>query len=136
MPKLALLKFPRLTVLPGFRKKQRARVQGEVTALDVDGATLRVVQAVPRGDGIAITRIAAQRLDFAEDADRSDPTVLGAAIARALDDLDVKPGAVVMGVSRAQVVLRTLTLPVLDDLRELASMVHFPVGRDLPFRMD
>jgi Tfp pilus assembly PilM family ATPase len=136
MPNLALPKLPRLTALPPFRKKQRARVPGHVTALDVDGATLRVVQAIPRGHGIAITRIVAQRLDFPDDADRSDPNILGIAIARALDHLGVKPGAVVMGVPRAQVVLRTLTLPVLDDLRELASMVHFQVGRDLPFRMD
>src|SRR3954470_14667936 len=41
-----------------------------------------------------------------------------------------------MGVPRAQVVLRTLTLPLIEDLRELASMVHFQIGRDLPFRMD
>jgi Tfp pilus assembly PilM family ATPase len=107
-----------------------------VTALDVDGATLRIVQASPRSHGVAITRIVAQPLDLADDADRSDPNILGAAIARALDQLGLKPGAVVMGVSRAQVVLRTLELPVLDDLRELASMVHFQMGKDLPFRMD
>ena len=136
MPDLAFPKLPLLASLPPFRKKQRLRVQGQVTALDVDGATLRVVQATPRGDRISVTRIVAQRLEFAADADRSDPTTLGAAIARALEQLGVKPGSVVMGVPRAQVVLRTLTLPVLDDLRELASMVHFQVGKDLPFRMD
>jgi Tfp pilus assembly PilM family ATPase len=133
---IAFPKLSRLASLPPFRKKQRPRVQGQVTALDVDGATLRVVQAAPRSNGIAITRIVAQRLEFADDADRSEPHVLGAAIARALDHLELKPGVVVMGVPRAQVVLRTLTLPVLEDLRELASMVHFQVGKDLPFRMD
>jgi Tfp pilus assembly PilM family ATPase len=136
MPDLAFPKLPLLASLPPFRKKQRPRVQGMVTALDVDGTTLRVVQATPRGERISVTRIVAQRLEFAADADRSDPTTLGAAIARALDQLGVKPGPVVMGVPRAQVVLRTLTLPVLDDVRELASMVHFQVGKDLPFRMD
>ena len=136
MPDLAFPKLPLLASLPPFRKKQRPRVQGQVTALDVDGATLRVVQATPHGNRISVTRIVAQRLEFATDADRSDPTTLGAAIARALDQLGVKPGPVVMGVPRAQVVLRTLTLPVLDDVRELASMVHFQVGKDLPFRMD
>jgi Tfp pilus assembly PilM family ATPase len=29
-----------------------------------------------------------------------------------------------------------LQLPVIEDVRELASMVHLQVGRDLPFRMD
>ncbi len=136
MPELAFPKLPRLASLPPFRKKQRPRVQGQVTALDVDGATLRIVQATPHGNRISVTRIVAQRLEFAADADRSDPNILGVAIARTLDQLGLKPGNVVMGVPRAQVVLRTLTLPVLDDLRELASMVHFQVGRDLPFRMD
>ncbi len=136
MPDLAFPKLPLLASLPPFRKKQRPRVQGQVTALDVDGATLRVVQATAHGNRINVTRIVAQRLEFAADADRSDPTTLGTAIARALDHLGVKPGSVVMGVPRAQVVLRTLTLPVLEDVRELASMVHFQVGKDLPFRMD
>jgi Tfp pilus assembly PilM family ATPase len=136
MPNLAFPKLPRLPSLPRFRRKQRPRVQGQVTALDVDGATLRVVQATSHGNRIAVTRIVAQRLEFAADVDRTDPNVLAAAIARALAQLGLKPGPVVMGVPRAQVVLRTLQLPVLDDLRELASMVHFQVGRDLPFRMD
>jgi Tfp pilus assembly PilM family ATPase len=136
MPDLAFPKLPRLPSLPSFRRKQRPRVQGQVTALDVDGATLRVVQATPHGNRIAVTRIVARRLEFATDADRSDANVLGTAIARALSQLGLKPGPVVMGVPRAQVVLRTLQLPALDDLRELASMVHFQVGRDLPFPMD
>jgi Tfp pilus assembly PilM family ATPase len=136
MPDLAFPKLPRLPSLPSFRRKQRPRVQGQVTALDVDGATLRIVQATPHGNRIAVTRIVAQRLEFAADADRADANVLGAAIARALSQLGLKPGPIVMGVPRAQVVLRTVQLPVLDDLRELASMVHFQVGRDLPFRMD
>ena len=57
---------------------------------------------------------------------------IGAALAR----LKVKPGAVVMGVPRNKAVLRTLLLPVIDKLPELASMVHFQVGRDLPFRLE
>ena len=136
MSDLAFPKLPGLTSLPPFWRKRRPRVLGQVTALDVDGATLRVVQATPRSDRISVTRIVAQPLDFAAGADPSDPNILGAAIARALDQLGLKPGSVVMGVPRAQVVLRTLTLPVLDDLRELASLVHFQVGKDLPFRMD
>jgi Tfp pilus assembly PilM family ATPase len=136
MAEVTLPKLPRLVSLPRLRKKQGPRVQGQVTALDVDGSTLRVVQATPHGDRISVTRIVAQPLQFAADADRSDPNILGAAIARALAELGLKPGPVVMGVSRAQVVLRTLTLPVLDDVRELASIIHFQVGKDLPFRMD
>jgi type IV pilus assembly protein PilM len=71
---------------------------------------------------------------LATDADRSDPLALGQAIANALASLRLKPGSVVMGVPRAQIVLRTLNLPVVNDIRELASMVHLQVGKDLPFR--
>jgi Tfp pilus assembly PilM family ATPase len=116
--------------------KRSARAQGPVTAIDIDGPTLRVVQGAPKGDGFALTKVSSAKLDLAEGADRNDPAVMGRAIAKALDELKLRPGAVVMGVPRAQVVLRTLQLPVIPDVRELASMVHLQVGRDLPFRMD
>lgn len=116
--------------------KRSARPPGPVTAIDLDGQTLRAVQGAPKGDGIAITKVASAKLDLAADADRNDATVMGRAIAKALNELRLKPGAVVMGIPRAQVVLRTLQLPVIADVRELASMVHLQVGRDLPFRMD
>jgi hypothetical protein len=62
--------------------------------------------------------------------------LLGKAVRKALDGARVKPGAVVMGVPRAQVILRTLGLPASDNLGELASMVHLQIGKDLPFRKD
>ena len=136
MSKFTLPKLPHFTWVPPFRKQSSQRFQGPVTALDLDGVVLRMVQAAPRGNGVAYTRFAAQRLELAAEADRSDPNALGAALARALVQADLKPGPVVMGVPRAQVVLRTLCLPVLDDLRQLASMVHFQIAKDLPFRLD
>lgn len=132
--KLKLFSWKALNV-PLQRKRFR-RAPSSFTALDVDGAVLRVVQTTPRGSRTAITRIQAERLDLPADADRSDPVVMGKAIAKALDRLRVKPSSVVMGVPRASVVLRTLTLPVLEETRELASMVYLQVGRDLPFRQD
>jgi Tfp pilus assembly PilM family ATPase len=121
---------------PLQRKRFHVRPPGSITALDVDGSVLRVVQTAPRGGRPIVARISAERLDLPADADRSDPGVMGQAIAKALDRLDVKPSSVVMGVPRASVVLRTLSLPMLDDVRELASIVHLQVGRDLPFRPD
>ncbi len=120
----------------GLFRKSRNRAPSQVTALDIDGQTLRLVQIIPKGERTEITRLLATPLDFPADADRTDPNVVGRAIAKALTELKLKPGSVVMGVPRAQVVLRTLVLPLLSDLRELASMVHFQIGRDLPFRMD
>ena len=121
---------------PLRRQRFHVRPPGSITALDVDGSVLRVVQTAPRGGGPIVARISAERLDLPADAERSDPAVMGKAIAKALDRLHLKPSSAVMGVPRASVVLRTLSLPVIDDVRELASIVHLQVGRDLPFRPD
>ncbi len=118
------------------RKRFHVRPPGSITALDVDGPVLRVVQTASRGGRPIVARISAERLDLPADADRSDPGIMGKAIAKALGRLNLKPGSVVMGVPRASVVLRSLSLPALDDPRELASVVHLQVGRDLPFRPD
>ncbi len=120
--------------LARVRRRFKSRPIGAVTALDVDGQTLWVVQTAPRANRAAVTRVDSAPLALAPDADRGDPVILGQAIAGALATLRLKPGAVVMGVPRAQLVLRTLTLPEVDDPRELASMVHFQVGKDLPFQ--
>jgi Tfp pilus assembly PilM family ATPase len=122
--------------LQRLRTKFRVRRAGQITALDVDGSILRVVQAGTRANRPAVTRVDAAPLDLPPDADRQNPEVLGKAIRATLDSLRLKPALVVMGVPRAQVVLRTLSLPVVEDFRELASMVHLQVAKDLPFRMD
>ena len=70
--------------------KRSARPPGPVTAIDIDGQTLRVVQGAPKGDGLALTKVASAKLDLAPDADRADPTVMGRAIAKALNE----PGVV------------------------------------------
>ena len=116
-----------------FRKRFGVRRRGPITALDVDGSVLRAVNASPRGTRSVITRIVAERLEFPAAADRSDPLELGRAIGRTLDKLRLSPGSVVMAIPRASVVLRTLTLPEVSDVRELASVVHLQVARDLPF---
>lgn len=135
MPELNLPSAPsRRAGLTAFRRRWRARSAGAVTALDVDGQTLWVAQTASRGPRPVITRVDSAPLALPPDVDRADPLALGHAIAGALASLRLKPGTVVMGVPRAQLVLRTLTLPVVEDIRELASMVHFQVGKDLPFQ--
>lgn len=105
-----------------------ARPPAPAAVLDFDSRTLRVVLA-------GGTRVVAAPLAVPADADRSDPAVLGGALAKALEQLKLKPGSVAMGLPRAQVVLKTLLLPVVPDTSELAAMVHLQVGRDLPFRL-
>jgi type IV pilus assembly protein PilM len=120
---------PRPLRIKSFRSRQ-------VTAIDVDGQTLCVVQAVHRGGQTSVTRLGTIQLEVPVDPGRSEPQVMGETIARALKQLHVKPSAVVMGIPRALVVLRTLSVPATDDIREMASMVHFQVAKDLPFKLE
>jgi Tfp pilus assembly PilM family ATPase len=119
-----------LDALPAFplKRESRAKLPAQATALEFDSRSLRVVQP-------GLTRVAVAPLNLPADADRTDAAVLGTALAKALEQLKLKPGPVVMGLPRAQVVLKTLLLPVIADVNELASVVHLQVGRDLPFRL-
>src|SRR5687768_16262752 len=134
MPEIKIISF-RKPKLEYFRRRFRMRKAGQITALDIDGPVLRVVQADVRGDRATITRVAAAALNISAE-DRSDAGLLGQAVRTALETARVKPGFVVMGVPRAQVILRTSSLPASDDLAEMASMVHLQIGKDLPFRKD
>ncbi len=116
-----------------FARERKPRVPTQATALEVDGTTLRAAQAGPGG---RIARVASAPLEFPADADRSDPTVIGKAVGRALESLRWKPGTVVMGVARARVVLRNFILPSGGGAGELASLVHFQASKDLPFRTE
>ena len=120
-------------------KRRRGRSFGlgrRITAIDVDGQVLRLVQTVHRYGRTRVTRFAAERLDLAGDSNLTDPTVMGLAISKALSQLRWKSSVVVMGLPRANVVLRTIQLPPSDHPGELASMVHFQVAKDLPFPIE
>src|SRR2546425_1272564 len=86
---------------PQWRQRP-TRLPAQVTALDVDGQSLRIVVMAPRGPRMAVIRLETALLEFPPEADRADPNVLGQSIAKALRQLGFKPHAVVMGVSRAQ----------------------------------
>jgi Tfp pilus assembly PilM family ATPase len=111
-------------------------ISRKITALDIDADMLRVVQTIRRGRRIVVTRFAAEQLQFAEGADQNDPVVQGKAVEAALQRLRLRPGSVAMGVPRAQVILRTISIPPTTDFGEMASMVHFQIAKDLPFRPD
>lgn len=128
LPAFPLKKFTRV-------REQRSKLPAQATALDIDGRSLRVVVTTTRGGQPAVARVSVTPLNLPADADRADPAVLGVAIAKALDELKLKPGPVVFGIPRTQIVLKTLLLPVIADLNELASIVHLQVGKDLPFRL-
>jgi type IV pilus assembly protein PilM len=132
----ARMKALRPIDLDKMRKKFRTRKAGACIAIDLDGSTLRAVQTAPSGEGFVVSRIVAEALEFPADADRNDPTMVGRAIGGTLSRAGIKSGPVIMGIPRPMVVLRTLVLPAVEDERELASMVHFQIAKDLPFRFE
>jgi Tfp pilus assembly PilM family ATPase len=121
--------------LNGLQRNFRRRKLRQITALDIDGPTLRIAQADVRGEQALISAVLTAPLEISAE-DRPDPELLGKAVRKALESAHLKPGPVVMGVPRAQVILRTLSLPASNNLGELASMVHLQIGKDLPFRKD
>ena len=118
-----------------FGKTEKSRTAGPVTVLDVDANSLRVVQAAPRANKTAVTRVEAVRIELS-DADAENPEKFGQEIARHLSQLRLKPSGLVIGIPRSQVLLRTLRLPSIEKIDALASMVHFQIAKDLPFRLD
>ncbi len=119
-----------------FQRRSKPRRPGSVTVLDIDETGLRMAQLVARGDRAAVTRAERAALEWPEGCDRSDPGALGTAIAKALQKLHAKPAQVVIGVPRQKVVLRTLALPEVADIRETAAMVHMQIAKDLPFKQE
>lgn len=125
------LNMEKLGALPRGRRAGRWPWSGRVTALDLDGEMLRVVQAVRRGGRARIVRYAATCVKGLEEA--ASPAERGQAVGAALRRLGVRARRVVLGIPRAQVMLRTLSLPPAERPGEVAAMVHYQLTRDLPF---
>jgi hypothetical protein len=104
--------------------------------LEIDGLTLRIAEASRSGNSSRIDQVRAFPLELPENADRTDALVLGSAIAKTLAKARVKPGPVVLGIGRSQVILRTVVVPDTGLTGTIAALVRFQVARDLPFRLD
>jgi len=126
---------PRPPGARAFRAKTfPIKAKGAITALDWDGRVLRAAQSDFRGGQAEIDRVVVEPLELEFDPARTDPAAAGAALGAALKRLKLKPGAVVMGIPRSWLFLRTLSLPRAESDETLAAMVHFQINRDLPFR--
>jgi Tfp pilus assembly PilM family ATPase len=137
MPKVQLTK-PAEELQARFLKRSAfpIKARGPITALDWDGPLLRAAQSVQHGGKAEIVRFAAGPVQGSPGLDQpgQDAQASGARLAQALQGLDLKPGAVVMGIPRGLVFLRALSLPKPGTPAELAAMVHFQINKDLPFR--
>src|SRR5687768_6698922 len=117
------------TNVVAFRKRKA------IAAIDLDGETLRVVHAVGQGTGARVNRIEAANLEIPADK-REDAAAMGAAVKKALDSVKLRSKEVVVALPRGQVVLRPLQVPMVSDVRELASIINFQISKDLPFRIE
>ena len=72
----------------GLQREPRPKMPSQITALDLEGLTLRVVQTRSRG---VVGQVVSGALELAADADRNDPTLLGAALRRTLNRLEIRP---------------------------------------------
>jgi hypothetical protein len=75
---------------------------------------------------------AVTRRDFPRWVEKSATKLIAKTLAKAR----VKPGPVVLGIGRSQVILRTVVVPDTGLTGTIAALVRFQVARDLPFRLD
>src|SRR5690606_29633508 len=104
------------TNLVAFRKRKA------IAAIDFDGDTLRVVQASGQGAAARVTRIESAKIEIPPEK-KEDAAAVGAALKKALESVKSNPKEVVLALPRGQAVLRPLQVPMVADVRELASII-------------
>ncbi len=100
-------------------------------AVDFDSTTLRVALAEPTSDGTRIGKLLSQPLP--EGLDVQDAKAFGRFLGKTLRGMGLSGAGIIMNVPRSQAVLKPLKLPPGTPEQEYASMVHFQVGKELPF---
>src|SRR5688500_6259453 len=106
------------------------RTRKALSAMDLDGETLRVVHASGQGSGARVNRIESAKLELSAEK-KDDAAAVGDAVKKAVELLRTKPKEVVVALPRGQVVLRPLQVPMVADIRELASIINFQISKDL-----
>jgi Tfp pilus assembly PilM family ATPase len=101
-------------------------------AVDFDGRQLRVVYAERVGPRARVLKLAAVAIP--EGVDVQNPREVGALLGGTLRDLGLRNVGVLMNVTRAEAVLKPLTLPPGTAQEDLPHMVQFQMERELPFR--
>lgn len=116
----------RLRELLNFKKAPSA-----VTVIALEGEELRLLHALKRGSQMKMLRYEEASLELPSTAKEKE---LGELLGKKLKELKFYSGAVVFGVPRSEVMLRQMVIPFVENEGEAASMIHFQIGRDLPFR--
>jgi len=101
-------------------------------AVDSDGRHIRVVYAERLGRAARVLRSSAVAIPPSVDA--ADPRQFGALLGQTLKGMGLRGVGLLMNVTRAESVLKPVTLPPGVGQNEVAGMVQFQVEKDLPFR--
>ena len=115
----------------GLSRTTRAK---RFAAVDFDSQTVRMVLAESGPKGANINKIACVAVPSG--MDMTNPMALGAFLRLSLHEHLGGVSNVLMCLSRAQVVLKPIVLPPATEPSEMASMVHFQVGKELPFAVE
>jgi len=118
-------RFVEMLRLPLLGKARR------FAAVDFDSACLRVVLVELVAAGTRITSAISRAIPDGLDVTQGE--ALGKLLAATLKDLRFRGGGVVMSVPRSQAVLKPISLPPGTPREDLAGMVYYQVGRELPF---
>ena len=103
-------------------------------AVDCDGRHIRVVYAERYGRSARVLKTSATAIPTGTDS--SDPRQLGILLGQALRDMRLGGTGLLMNVTRAEAVLKPVTLPGGASQNEVAGMVSFQVEKELPFRSE
>lgn len=104
-----------------------------IVCLDWDTQNLRVVHAAVSKGGVRI--LSAAEVPVPAVVEVGQAASFGAFLRSTLRSLGIRPDRVVMSVPRQDAVLNPLTLPPTAE-HELANMVRFQIGKELPFALD
>jgi len=103
-------------------------------AVDVDGRQLRIVYAERVGTRARVLKLAAVAIP--EGLDIEKPEEVGVLLGSALKDMRLRNVGVLMNVPRTEAVLKPVSLPPGTPQSDLASMIHFQMEKELPFRLE
>ncbi|HYE30913.1 MAG TPA: pilus assembly protein PilM [Methylomirabilota bacterium] len=115
-------------------RKRKTKPPTGAVIIRLTETEVRAVRFERRGDKIVSLERSMAPLPTPEA--KGDPAAVGAALKSVIEKAGMKGGLAAAAVPRSQLVLRTISLPKLEDESDLATVVQFQVGRDLPFRLD
>ncbi len=103
-------------------------------AIDMDSRHLRLVHAVMRRGLPKFKKLVS--VDVPADLNMTDSKAVGEFIDRSLRQYGLQGHRILMDVPRSEAILKPLTLPFVENDRELPGMVRFQVEKELPFPME